>query len=192
MNCRNCGAPTEPVDGRNYLVCSYCYTFHFPTELEESADGIIPLEQTSDTPCPRCQTRLESGDLDGSRALFCRDCRGVLLNSDAFGALVRYRRARYRGPDDAPVPLDPQQLEVHRPCPLCRKSMDAHPYYGPGNVVIDSCSACHHVWLDHGEIAAIERAPGVRQQPAVSTPESSAQPEVNRATTSLLSLLLAR
>jgi Zn-finger nucleic acid-binding protein len=38
--------------------------------------------------------------------------------------------------------------------------MDVHPYYGPGNVVIDTCGKCGLVWLDHGEMAVIENAPG--------------------------------
>jgi Zn-finger nucleic acid-binding protein len=38
--------------------------------------------------------------------------------------------------------------------------MDVHPYYGPGNVVIDSCSACDLIWLDHGELTQITDAPG--------------------------------
>jgi Zn-finger nucleic acid-binding protein len=40
--------------------------------------------------------------------------------------------------------------------------MDVHPYYGPGSQVIDSCPHCRLVWLDAGELAAIERAPGRR------------------------------
>jgi Zn-finger nucleic acid-binding protein len=38
--------------------------------------------------------------------------------------------------------------------------MDVHPYYGPGNVVIDTCSGCDMVWLDHGELKQIADAPG--------------------------------
>jgi Zn-finger nucleic acid-binding protein len=38
--------------------------------------------------------------------------------------------------------------------------MDVHPYYGPGNIVIDSCSACDLIWLDHGELQQITDAPG--------------------------------
>jgi hypothetical protein len=38
--------------------------------------------------------------------------------------------------------------------------MEVHPYYGPGNVVIDSCSACDLIWLDHGELKQISDAPG--------------------------------
>ena len=30
--------------------------------------------------------------------------------------------------------------------------MSTHPYYGPGNVIIDSCETCNLVWLDFGEL----------------------------------------
>ncbi len=33
--------------------------------------------------------------------------------------------------------------------------MDAHPYYGGGNVVIDTCATCQLVWLDFGELRKI-------------------------------------
>jgi Zn-finger nucleic acid-binding protein len=35
-----------------------------------------------------------------------------------------------------------------------------HPYYGPGNVVIDTCSRCDLIWLDFGELKQIADAPG--------------------------------
>ena len=38
--------------------------------------------------------------------------------------------------------------------------MITHPYYGPGNVVIDSCEPCELVWLDFGELRQIVDAPG--------------------------------
>ena len=38
--------------------------------------------------------------------------------------------------------------------------MTTHPYYGPGNVVIDSCEPCDLVWLDFGELKQIVDAPG--------------------------------
>jgi Zn-finger nucleic acid-binding protein len=40
--------------------------------------------------------------------------------------------------------------------------MEVHPYYGPGSQVIDSCHRCRLVWIDSGELAAIEKAPGRR------------------------------
>jgi len=38
--------------------------------------------------------------------------------------------------------------------------MATHPYYGPGNVVIDSCGQCELIWLDFGELEQIVAAPG--------------------------------
>jgi Zn-finger nucleic acid-binding protein len=38
--------------------------------------------------------------------------------------------------------------------------METHPYYGPGNVIIDSCSRCELIWLDFGELKQIADAPG--------------------------------
>jgi hypothetical protein len=38
--------------------------------------------------------------------------------------------------------------------------MDVHPYFGPGNVIIDTCGTCDLVWLDFGELKQIEDAPG--------------------------------
>jgi hypothetical protein len=38
--------------------------------------------------------------------------------------------------------------------------MSTHPYFGPGNVVIDNCEACELVWLDCGELRQIVDAPG--------------------------------
>jgi Zn-finger nucleic acid-binding protein len=42
--------------------------------------------------------------------------------------------------------------------------MDAHPYFGGGNAVVDTCERCGLVWLDAGELAIIERyVPHVHQ-----------------------------
>ena len=38
--------------------------------------------------------------------------------------------------------------------------MLTHPYYGPGNIVLDTCSQCDLVWLDAGEFGRAIDAPG--------------------------------
>jgi Zn-finger nucleic acid-binding protein len=77
-----------------------------------------------------------------------------------FGELVRMRRERAAGLGIQPPPLDQSELERVVICPLCGKKMETFPYYGPGNIVIDVCSGCQVVWLDSGELRAIESAPG--------------------------------
>ncbi len=71
-------------------------------------------------------------------------------------------RSRFREADRVPIALNPEDLNRVIRCPPCDLPMDVHPYYGPGNIVIDSCHRCHVVWLDHGELALVESAPGRR------------------------------
>jgi len=78
----------------------------------------------------------------------------------AFSDVVKSRRAWPTGPPVPPTPIDPRDLLRHITCPSCRGAMDVHPYYGPGNVVIDTCGQCYLVWLDHGELKEIADAPG--------------------------------
>jgi len=152
----------RPVDGRDYLSCEFCSTFFFPKELEDSADGVKPLGQQSEVECPTCKVSLSSGSVEGVRVLYCETCRGLLADSEGFGEIIRSRRAKRALSTSTPAPMDPEELKRKINCPACEGKMDVHPYYGPGNAVIDSCCRCQLIWLDHGEIAAIERAPGAR------------------------------
>ncbi len=165
----------KPVEGRNYLACGYCQTFHFPMELEDSADRITPLYERGDVACPVCCEQLVAGAFDKVRIVYCHRCRGVLIPNEVFAQVVRDRRHQYTGADASPVPIDPHQYERRLDCPLCQGQMEVHPYHGPGNAVIDSCAACHLLWLDHGELAVIERAPGQRK-PAASSYQPSLRP----------------
>jgi len=69
--------------------------------------------------------------------------------------------------------LNPQNLapsirrlmSAESPAHPARRKMDVHPYYGPGNVVVDTCGECGLIWLDHGEMTRVEQASGVRQTP---------------------------
>ena len=162
MNCPNCGGTLVIVEGRGHLRCPFCATLHFPEPLKQSADRITPLGRTSETPCPRCGEALSAGALEEISVEYCGACRGILLPSEDFAYLVQLRRSGYSGPDARPRPLSREDLETRIDCPGCGRTMEVHPYYGPGNQVIDSCHPCRLVWLDTGELAAIERAPGRR------------------------------
>jgi Zn-finger nucleic acid-binding protein len=160
MDCRNCGAPMELFERRRYHFCNHCGAFEF---IETPAiDGIQPLERRTDGfACPRCAAPLVTSLLDDQHVVHhCERCRGLLAPRSDFGATVTRRRARESGPPGAPVPIDPRELSRQVTCPACRARMDVHPYYGPGNVVIDTCSRCDLVWLDAGELKQIAEAPG--------------------------------
>jgi hypothetical protein len=80
-----------------------------------------------------------------------------MTNGD-FRTLVNALRTAHRGEKARPQALDPAEYERDIRCPGCEKPMDTHPYYGPGNVVVDTCPRCFLIWLDHGELEIIERA----------------------------------
>ena len=160
MKCESCAAPMTLVEHRDYYRCNYCVTFHFPTPMEASADGLQPLGQQSEWRCPVCALFLSAGTLERRRVWYCQKCRGVFLSNDAFAFILGRRRSQRTGPPAKPVPVNPQDLERRISCPTCSMEMDVHPYYGPGNAVIDSCGRCRMVWLDHGEIGVLEKAPG--------------------------------
>jgi Zn-finger nucleic acid-binding protein len=171
MDCRNCGAPMELFATRGYYFCTYCGTFEFIPA--PAVEGVQVLERSAGTPpCPVCGGTLAVALLDGaSRVEHCETCRGLLIACPDFADAVARRRARAPGPPARPVPLDRRDLKRHLNCPSCRAPMDVHPYYGPGNVVIDTCSRCEVVWLDFGELKQITDAPG-RDRGGLWTPRT--------------------
>jgi Zn-finger nucleic acid-binding protein len=146
-----------PVPGRDYLFCEYCSSFAFP---KPSPDGVVSLGERSDTDCPICSTRLSTASVAEVQVLHCATCQGILAEQEAFSAIVRLIRAQAAGTPDPVRPLNREELQREVACPCCGRAMETHPYYGPGNVVIDNCAPCEVVWLDYGELAAIRDAPG--------------------------------
>lgn len=159
VNCKNCGAPLKLLEGHHYFYCEYCSALHFPEA--ESRDGVVVLgEGMRDIACPVCQIKLSRAVIDDVEVLHCTRCRGILTDQDSFLDIVRYRRSHASGPPDRPRRLNEADLAREVVCALCGEPMDTHPYYGPGNFVIDTCMRCRLVWLDHGEIDIITDAPG--------------------------------
>jgi Zn-finger nucleic acid-binding protein len=149
----------ELFERRRYYFCRYCGSFHFIESPE--VDGVQVLAHAAGSSCPVCATPLVSALLDGRHAArHCGRCRGLLLSRDAFVDVVTRRRAFASGPATVPEPLDPRELQRRTACPTCHEAMDVHPYYGPGNIVIDSCPRCDVIWLDYGELKQVSDAPG--------------------------------
>ena len=157
-----CGAALSVATGYTHAVCGACQEFWFPTSIEESEDQIVPQNRVTPFSCPRCSIDLEVGKIGNTEVCYCPTCRGLIIDSESLGAVIQARRGAYTGPDDKPVPADFSELDVHGNCPACYAVMEAHHYFGPGNIVLDTCNGCKLAWLDHGELSIIARAPGVR------------------------------
>lgn len=169
----------ELFERRKYYFCRYCGTFHF---IEAPAtDGVQVLEHGGDAPCPVCSAPLSRALLDDQHPVrYCERCRGVLLPRGVFVDVVTTRRAFATSPPSIPVPLEERELQRRVVCPQCRERMDVHPYYGPGNIVIDTCRQCDVIWLDFGELRQVTEAPGRdRGQGARPAPEAPELPPVH-------------
>ena len=162
MNCSNCGAPFDRLDAGNVAWCAYCDSRRVLTEEGFGVDGVILFGSTTDLTCPGCGDQLETAAMGDHACCACPSCFGVAIEHEPFRSAVEERRAAYSGPDQPPMPLNPAELRHRRDCPICRDEMDVHPYFGPGTTIIDSCRRCGVVWLDTGEVTAIEQAPGRR------------------------------
>jgi Zn-finger nucleic acid-binding protein len=163
---------------RGYFFCRYCGSFHFPESVD--ADGIRVLSDGDEqVACAVCHKPLVQAVLDDAHPVrFCKNCRGVLMPRRSFASVVEHRRAWATNPPRPPVLLDRQELDRPLTCPVCHARMLTHPYYGPGNVIMDNCETCQLVWLDFGELKQIVDAPGQdrgsREQVARSTGDTVA------------------
>ncbi|MBU1240031.1 zf-TFIIB domain-containing protein [Myxococcota bacterium] len=157
LKCDNCGAPMSLVAGQDYFFCEYCYSFHF--QGESNADGVVLIDEEGKLPCPVCESTLLPASLELERVLFCKKCKGMLLKRRSFVKVVEQRRAGYTGRKlRTKKRLREEELTRKTACPLCGKAMLTHPYYGPGDVIIDNCIDCNMIWLDDGELTIIERS----------------------------------
>lgn len=174
MNCDSCSGTMTQVYGQSHHHCSECNVYSFPKPIDQTIEAIKPTGKKSDFKCPQCDINLEVGLLGNTmQVCFCGNCRGYVVDNASFGVLATAMRDAYQGPDDRPQPIDPEQLDISTRCPACFETMQAHPYYGPGCVVLDTCMHCQLAWLDHGELGRIIRAPGVRNQTKSGNLESA-------------------
>ena len=88
---------------------------------------------------------------------YCDQCGGFLAEMEAFRLIVAQRRSLHSIGEKSTEPFDPAELERVLRCPRCRQPMDTHPYFGGGNVVVNTCEGCGVIWLDAGKLALLER-----------------------------------
>lgn len=140
---------------RECYVCDYCGNVFAP---EPDTTGVRVFDQPAGCDCPVCRKPLLRGVAAQESICCCPNCGGMLIQMDAFTGIVTQLRSAFTSRQIAPS-IQVRDLERRIPCPLCHAPMDAHPYGGPGNIVIDSCENCCVDWLDNGELQRIVHAP---------------------------------
>jgi Zn-finger nucleic acid-binding protein len=157
IGCDRCGGTTRTGEGQSQYICQYCSSMIQLSDI--SMDRVLPAGHPTDCQCPSCDGMLQTGLMEGHRVLYCSDCFGLLLAHADFGRIVEQRQARRAGFEPVePRPIDDAAFHRQLHCPGCGDPMESHPYYGPGNIVIDTCTPCGYLWLDHGELTRVEQS----------------------------------
>ncbi|HLJ47753.1 MAG TPA: zf-TFIIB domain-containing protein [Bryobacteraceae bacterium] len=140
------------------LTCSYCDSVYVPEPNDEGVRVFGPSKRS----CPLCREPLSQAAINRYPLEYCERCRGMLIDMEEFLAVVEDLRLS-RGVSNVQYP-PPNRADLNRriSCPGCGQTMDAHPYGGPGNIVIDSCENCSLNWLDHNELHRVAVAPDFR------------------------------
>lgn len=136
-----------------YLYCEYCSSLQFMSETDED---VAVGKHLSGEQCPVCNVELLAATVEQFDVAYCARCRGLLLAAPVFRGIIEARRA-----DGVAQPVPRRAItESTRAlnCPSCATEMARHPYYGPGDAVVDSCGDCFLLWLDHPELTVIVQA----------------------------------
>ena len=161
MICKKCEVGLKQLKNSDVKFCPNCDSVDVPVDKQEQIQASGP---ETDFRCPKCpDINLQIGDLFGTQVCFCDECYGFVIDRTSLGQLIEGLRASYEGPDDAPIQIDPAELHEICNCPACLERMETFNYYGPGNVILDSCEHCQLTWFNQGELGKIIRAPGVRK-----------------------------
>lgn len=147
--------PTRPC-----WQCGHCSTLVCPDAVE----GVRVLgtsPQGHGRACPVCRKAMLTAVMDDRyRIEVCDQCKGTLMPRHTFAETVVARRRAAATRATIPPPADRRDLDRRIVCPTCGKQMITDWYYGPGNIVLDSCVDCDVVWLDGGELRRVIDAPG--------------------------------
>lgn len=159
MNCAKCAGPMKLNPDGDFFFCEFCGGFALPDNaVADTEIQILKESEEGSIVCSICYVPLALATLEGARFLYCQTCHGVLLPRQSFPQLIDSLTRKAVPTEYHPQPIDQRELERTIDCPHCTGAMEVHPYYGPGNVVIDSCHQCRMIWLDHGEIDIVAQA----------------------------------
>jgi uncharacterized protein len=128
--------------------------------------------------CPRCRSELRQLTWEADIAVDqCVSCRGIWLDK---GELERIQETIERDYSEAlgrisviaqAYELARQKAAVGIRCPRCDRELYQKEYGYCSQILIDLCPDCAGIWLDRGELEALEmfferERPDVREQAA--------------------------
>jgi Zn-finger nucleic acid-binding protein len=148
------------LTAKGHYVCGHCGSTALPEGVERDGVRVLGAGDGSRR-CPSCGALLSRAMVDERQVAYCEACRGMLLPRRSFAEVIRRRRAWAETAPVIPVPPDRAEMNRQLCCPQCGAGMIVDRYYGPGNIIMDSCTTCDLVWLDYGELKQVIDAPGI-------------------------------
>ncbi len=116
--------------------------------------------------CPRDGTTLHSRKYEANIEVdLCPTCRGMWLDKGELEAIQETTERDYSkelAASTGTEPLSVKQLQKQQErgpidCPKCHTAMEAREYGYSSQIIIDTCVEGCGVWLDKGEIQALEK-----------------------------------
>jgi Zn-finger nucleic acid-binding protein len=150
MNCPRCASALEAVGHVKH--CAHCGW----RNSHDSDKGIAMIGEAVGAICPVCQGQLLSAQIEEETVAQCASCGGFMAEMESLQAIVARRRSGHAEGEKCTRPFHAAELERALSCPCCEGRMDTHPYFGGGNVVVNTCERCSLIWLDAGKLAIIE------------------------------------
>jgi Zn-finger nucleic acid-binding protein len=106
--------------------------------------------------CPLCNVDLVRLTYEGLKIEQCASCRGVLVSDDRLAG-IKTKRERSKQQLEAELDSSRKPDTAKRVrCPGCWEQMEKERCKKPQPFFIDRCEECRLVWLDGGEVAAVQ------------------------------------
>ena len=93
----------------------------------------------------------------------CAKCRGIWLDAGELHRIESTKERDYseelkRIPDHVAraYEMARQKAQKERTCPSCGRELETKEYGYCSRITVDSCPGCHGLWLDRGELSALE------------------------------------
>ena len=118
--------------------------------------------------CPRCGVGLNETEVGGVSVEGCVGCGGVWFDAKEMSALARESSGYLQTLEDRfwPSVTDLKKRE-QAVCPNCSEPMVQFEFPHSPGVTLDGCMKCKGIWVDDGELSAIQKR---LQQTAAPTP----------------------
>jgi Zn-finger nucleic acid-binding protein len=126
---------------------------------------ILSMAAQPELKCPRDGATLRTKRYEANIEVDeCTVCRGTWLDKGELEAIQTRVERDYSAQLGKPTDSVSEAIEGRKqeqrgavPCPKCGTTMDMRPYGMGSQIVIDVCPADCGVWLDEGELAALEQ-----------------------------------